>query len=278
MLVVRALLLLTALFGLTSPLQAQRTARGNAGLRATMTAFLRALPDDRGQDTTRRWFPTAGEWSYTHTIHEPGGGAIVGRWIVPAAQTSLLFGFGKGTGPTPIDDSFEVRYEGGQKEGVLLEVVMSTSDRWRRVGRNRFVPPGARASSPIFVEWRRENGRWVISAFGDEHTCNPRLAGYAVGDVMGVRGLPEPAQPMYAANEPWFINGEVRYFDGHRYMKFGQPRELQPGDLEQTGWHGNIRVYVEKGQTAAPRVLYVPTAADTYQPYVTYNLEDNLCP
>jgi len=243
-----------------------------------MTAFLRALPEDRQQDTTRRWFPTSGEWSYTHTIHEPGGGTLVGRWIVPAAQTSSLFGFGKGIGPTPIDDSFEVGYEGGQKEGVLLEVVMRTSDRWRLVGGNRFVPPGGRASSTIFVEWRREGSRWVISAFGDEHVCSPRLVGYAVGDVMRVRGLPEPAQTVYAAGEPWYINNDARSFDGHRYIKLSQPRELQPSDLEQVGWHGDIRVYVEKGQPIAPEVLYFPTAADTYQPYMTYNLEDNLCP
>jgi hypothetical protein len=242
-----------------------------------MTAFVRALRDERSQDTTRRWFPTSGDWSYTHTIHEPGGGTRVGRWIVPAAQTSLLFGYGTGTGPTPIDDSFEVNYE-GQKVGVLIDVVMTTSDRWRLVGRNRFVPPGARTSSPVFVEWRRENGRWVISAFGDEHYCHRRLVGYAVGDVMRVRSPPDPPHPAYAANEPWFINGDVRELDGHRYLKYGQPRELRPGDLEQIGWHGDIRVYVEKGHSAEPFVIYIPTAPETYQPYVTYNLEDNLCP
>lgn len=273
-----AWLLLTALFVPASPLPAQRTTRAHAGLRATMTAFLRALPDERGQDATRRWFPTSGEWSYTHTMREPGGGTVVGRWIVPAAQTSLLFGYEKGTGPTPIDDSFEVLYHGAQKAGVLIEVVMSTSDRWRLVGGNRFVPPGARASSPVFVEWRRENGRWVISAFGDEHACNARPIGHAVGDVMRVRGLPQPARPVYAAGEPWFIAGEARSLDGHRYIKLSQPRVIQPGDLEPIGWHGNVRVYVQRGYAARPFVLYVPTAADTYQPYITYSLEDNLCP
>ena len=38
--------------------------------------------------------------------------------------------------------------------------------RWRRVGGNRFVPPGAPASSPIFVEWRREGDAWVVAAAG----------------------------------------------------------------------------------------------------------------
>lgn len=30
------------------------------------------------------------------------------------------------------------------------------------------MPPFASASSPIFVEWRREGDKWVINAFGDE--------------------------------------------------------------------------------------------------------------
>jgi len=63
-------------------------------------------------------------------------------------------------------------YEGGQKLGLLLEVIMRTG-AWRLVGGNRFVPPGAPASSRTFVEWRQEGNRWVISAFGDEWFQNP---------------------------------------------------------------------------------------------------------
>lgn len=95
---------------------------------------------------------------------------------------------------------------------------------------------------------------------------------------MRVRGLSAPAQPVYAAGEPWYTNNEARSFDGHRYVKYGQPREIQPGDLEPIGWHGDIRVYVQRGQAAQPLVLYFPTAADLYQPYTAYSLEENLCP
>jgi len=273
-----ALLLLATLLGVTTPLQAQRTTHAPAGLRATMRAFHRALRNERGDTATRRWFPTTGSWSYTHTTHVPGRSDVVGRWIVPAGQTPVLFGFGKGVGPTPIDDSFEVRYEGGGKDESLIEMFMRTSERWRLVGGHRFVPRGAAASSPVFVEWRRENGRWVISAFGDAHHCNPRLAGEAKGDVMRARALPAPAAPAYAATEPWYINNLALFFDDHRYIKLSTPREIQPSDLEQIGWAGDIRVYVEKGAAGWPRVLYFPTAPDIYQPYETYNLEDNLCP
>ncbi len=37
-----------------------------------------------------------------------------------------------------------------------------------RRGRGAAPPTREPASSPTFVEWRREDGRWVVSAFGDE--------------------------------------------------------------------------------------------------------------
>jgi hypothetical protein len=160
------LVALLAAWALVSPLQAQHAARGGTDLRARMAEFLQSLPDDRGADTTRRFFPSSGDWSYTQTVHEENGGTHVERWVIPASQTSALFGFGKGVRVNPVRESFEIIYE-GQKYGRLLDVIMHTPDRWRLVGRNRFVPPGAPASSPVYVEWRREGDTWVISAFGD---------------------------------------------------------------------------------------------------------------
>jgi hypothetical protein len=130
------------------------------------------------------------------------------------------------------------------------------------------VPPGAPASSPVFVEWRREHGRWVISAFGDERYCRPPLLGYETGEIVRVRPLPERTPPVYAAKEGWYVDGELLRFDQQRYGKYGQPRELQPDEVEPFGWKDDVRVYVEKGQARLPLVLYVPTTApDIYQPY-----------
>lgn len=137
-----------------------------------MTEFLNALPDDRAQDTTRRFFPTSGQWTYTRTIHLKDGAIFVNQWVIPATKTSLLFGFGEAPPVDPVRESFEIHFE-GQKLGLLLDVIMRTPDQWRLVGRNRFVPPHAPANSPTYVEWRREEDTWVISAFGDEWFVNP---------------------------------------------------------------------------------------------------------
>ncbi|HEX9939091.1 MAG TPA: hypothetical protein VGB15_18255 [Longimicrobium sp.] len=55
-----------------------------------------------------------------------------------------------------------------QPVGLLVHQVLCRGVAWRPVSPTRFVPPGAGASSPTFVEWRREGGRWVIAAFGEE--------------------------------------------------------------------------------------------------------------
>jgi hypothetical protein len=244
-----------------------------------MAEFLRSLREVGPTDATRRFFPTEGDWSYTHTVHEVGGGARIQRWIFPAAQTSLLFGFDKDVEVDPVWDSFQADQH-GQTYGLLISIVEGTGRRrWRLVGRNRFVPPGAPASSPVFVQWRREHGGWVISAFGDERWCEPRLPGHERGEVVPERRLPEPARPVYAASEDWYINGELLRFDEQRYARYRQPRNIQPDDLEPVGWKGEIRVYAEKRRTRAPMVLYVPAAPDLYQPYLAFGSgPDPYCP
>jgi len=276
----RTLFLLLLLWcSLASRAQAQAAARGQAGVRARMAECLRSLPEDGPTDTTRRFFPTTGDWSYTHTVHESGGGTRIQRWIFPAAQTSLLFGYDQDVKVDPVRGSFEADPH-GQTYGLLISIVNeSWQRRWRLVGRNRFVPPGAPASSPVFVEWRRELGRWVISAFGDERYCEPRRLGYERGEVAPVRRLPAPAKPAYAASERWYLDSNLLRFDGQRYARYGQPRELQPGDLEQVGWKDDVRVYVEKGQAHLRLVLYVPVAPDIYQPYQAFGSgPDPYCP
>jgi hypothetical protein len=149
------------------PLPAQDVARADSGLRARMSEFLSVVWEHRASDTTRTFFPTSGDWSYTRTVHPRNGDARIERWIIPAAQTSRLFGFGP-SAVGGLRESFEVNYE-GQKVGLLINVIgHSSNEKWQFVGQTRFVPPFLPVSSPTFVEWRKEGDRWVISSFGDE--------------------------------------------------------------------------------------------------------------
>jgi hypothetical protein len=43
---------------------------------------------------------------------------------------------------------------------------IADGEMWPRIGGARFVPPGQDASSPTFVTWRKEAGRWVIDEIG----------------------------------------------------------------------------------------------------------------
>lgn len=232
-----------------------------------MAEFVEAVAENGPTEPTRRFFPVTGDWSYTHTVHLASGPARVQRWTFPAAQTSRLFGFDQDAPVNPVWDSFLIDPH-GQPEGLLIASLGVRP--WRLVGRNRFVPPGAPASSPVFVEWRREDGRWVISAFGDERYCAHPLLGHGAGEIVRVRSMPERSPPVYAANERWYADDEHLRFDAWRYLKYGLVRQFQLGDLEPFGWKGDVRVYVERGQAEFPIVLYIPTAPDLYQPYQAF--------
>jgi hypothetical protein len=137
-----------------------------------MAEFLQALPDERSGEPTRRFFPTVGDWSYTRTVHAPNGENRTQRWVLPAAETSRLFGSGKGVRVNPVIESLEIIYE-NYKAGLLLDRILHSPGAWRLVRGNRFVPPSCPASCPTYVEWRREGDSWVISAFGDEWFQDP---------------------------------------------------------------------------------------------------------
>lgn len=161
-------------YGGLCPAHAQRAHREPAELRARMAEFLHALPDQRSSESTRRFFPMSGVLRYTRTVHESAGGIRRENWIIPAEEISRLFGYGENVSTNAVNESLEINYE-AQKAGLLLDFIMNTSDDWRLVGSNRFVPPGAPSSSPTYVEWRREGRDWVIGAFGDEWFKGPEF-------------------------------------------------------------------------------------------------------
>ena len=130
-----------------------------AGLVARNAAFLAAVAhgDDAG---VAAFFARTGEVAYVHARHERDGDRVA-RWRFPAADVPKAIERG------PLSPSFYAQVE-RQPIGLFAHQLAVRGARWRWAGGTRFVPPGARASSPIFVEWRREDGQWVVSAFGDE--------------------------------------------------------------------------------------------------------------
>ena len=140
-------------------------AQPRPGLDERMHEFIVSV-DRLGPEGLVRYFPTTGDVMYrrtTHTAEETRAGV----WRFPASEVSgALAAYG------PLWESFEMQYE-AQPVGLFAHQVKLRAGRWRRVRGTRFVPPGADASSPIYVEWRQEGTNWVIAEFGDELFAPP---------------------------------------------------------------------------------------------------------
>lgn len=240
------------------------------GLESRNQAFLRAVKD-APRDSVAAFFPRRGDWTWTQVTEgaPPGHPLRVRRFAAtetlraiqpngPVCGSFLQVGGGVGPFETVLAGRIEVA---GRIEG--------DGTRWRRVAGNRFVPPGESARSPTFVQWRREDGRWVVSAFGDAKQWFPRVLGYVRGadDVVRDTVLRLPPTPVYAAEAPWYLDNRTIYFDGSGYTKYGRPRAIADSlSLRRVGRFGLIGVYAEK-EDAYATLLYFPVAPGRYQPY-----------
>lgn len=130
-----------------------------ASLQQRMDGFLAAVRS-RDADSMVAFFPQTGEWRYLHTVHSEQG-SRTGAWLLPAADTREAITRGD------LAQSFRIHGE-AQTIGLFAHQVRGRPGQWRLVSGRRFVPPGAGMSSSIFVTWRRENGKWVISSLADE--------------------------------------------------------------------------------------------------------------
>lgn len=133
----------------------QCATRNQSTLEGRNCAFLKA-----GARRTE-FLPTVGSFTYFSTSHSPAR-TLVGTWRFTAADIPRA-----GDRDGPLSGVFAILVE-GQPVGRLAHQVLHRGTAWRRVNGTRFVPPGAPASSPVFVEWRREGNAWVVSAIGDE--------------------------------------------------------------------------------------------------------------
>jgi hypothetical protein len=131
-----------------------------AALEGRNCSFLRAVRGI-GRDTVEAFFPRTGVLTYVTTTYDDGG-HVVGTWRFPAAALSPLH-WGH-----PLFWVFDINIE-GQPIGTLSHQLLNRSTLWRRVERTlRFVPIDAPDDSALYVEWRREDGQWVVSVIGDE--------------------------------------------------------------------------------------------------------------
>lgn len=74
--------------------------------------------------------------------------------------------------------------------------------------------------------------------------------------------------PTFAEGRPFFIANEAIPFGGRRYVPFGLPRPVAPGELRRVGDYEGIGVFVEADAVGLPSVLYLPARPDCeYQPY-----------
>lgn len=214
------------------------------------------------------FFPRRGDWDWVQTMKGPRGVRRAVTWRIPGAETLRAIGDGG-----PACESFETAGgDVGPTEDSFAR--LAGDEGWRRTGRARFVPPGAPARSPVFVQWRREGGAWVVDAFGDVQPYTPALLGRPVEMISRDTG-PVPGVPAYAAGTDWYRDSEPLVLDGLRYVKYGPPRPFFEADmvhLARIGARGRVGIYMETAMNdvPVPGVLFVSVAPGEFQPYMGF--------
>jgi hypothetical protein len=241
------------------PLAAQTSAPAatEATLAARMQAFLEEVEDFPNTGLVE-FFPRRGDWTWFQTLRDFAGTVRgVGVWRFPGAETPRVIGEGG-----PACESFEgVTGEAAPWEGRLGMQAMRPG-RWRRVRGNRFVPPGESARSPVFVEWRREDDAWVVSAVGDEDFHSPWLLGREGGSFRSDTAV--VAEDAAFAPEDWY----TITIAGRRAPRYGTPRPMARAELTRVGVLSRVSVYVPRESSwETSEVLYLPVSPGRYQPY-----------
>jgi hypothetical protein len=223
-----------------------------------MRAFVEAAPE-APNDSVAAFFPRRGDWTWVRTAHHHArrGPTRVGVRRFPGAETLRAIGTGG-----PVCESFDQPAGVGPYEGRLGMQAMLNRGPWRRVRGTRFVPPGEPASSPVFVEWRREDGAWVVSAFGDRDVYDPRVLGRPPRPAWrDTTGVPEDAA--FAPAEWYMIT-----LGGVRFPKYGIPRPLDRSRLVRIGVFQGVSVFAEPEENPdQPYIVYLPTAPGQVQGY-----------
>jgi hypothetical protein len=231
-----------------------------------MRDFVETLQERR--EGIEDFFPRRGAWTWILTTRSLSGRATVERQPFLASETLAAMEH-----PGPLCETFSRGGDAASVENLMHHLRVNPLP-WRLVDGRRFVPPGTSPRSPTFVEWRREDGRWVVSAVGEERTGGPPLLGRPRNPVVldsapaepGV--LPLPSTGMYAARTPWYEAHEPIVSRDTWLVKYGLPVQLASGDVTRIGSVNGVGVYAETGAKGLAEVLYVPVDAQgRFQPY-----------
>jgi len=85
----------------------------------------------------------------------------------------------------------------------------------------------------------------------------------ASGDTSGL-----PPVEANAQGADWYVNNAPITFNGNRYVKYGLPRVLGVGDVNNVGSYENVPVFAEPSAATPPEVIYVPVGSRCeFQPY-----------
>lgn len=256
-----AAIVLVLLAALATPARAQDPADG---LEARMDAFLAALPEVSLPTKLRPFFPRRAPWTWVVTHRYDHRPDIVGRWRFDAADLATATGF-----DGPLCETFSM---GGDAMvvGTLMHTIRVSDRWWRRVPGNRFVPADRGHGSRVFVQWRREDGGWVVSEIGDERFRATPLLGREVDAVQmapGPYSPPRPPEERYAAGLAWFEENQPIRVEGELLVKYGLARSMDPADLVRVGVKDGVPVYAERGGHIDPGVVYLAVSPGLVQPY-----------
>ena len=242
--------LVAALLTAAVPAAAQRSREASPAGRTR--AFLLALA--QGADSAARFFPRRGDWTWVHTTEYDVGRKIAGVWRFRGADAARVMGRG---GPmcAQVDDT------SASALSQELVAVMSGSTPWRRARGLRFVPPDMGARAPLFVQWRREDGAWVVDGIGSVAYASLPMPG---ADVRTAVRDSVPGQPPawgYAEHAEWYVRPEPIFFERLAYVKYGPPRVLPRDRLERIATLVGIPVYADAGSRGTPELIHVPVNA-----------------
>ena len=78
-----------------------------------------------------------------------------------------------------------------------------------------------------------------------------------------------PVDSSFAASARWYHDYEPIVFNGRRYIIYGLPRALPPGDVVARGEYRGVTVFTEPmASRPSPEVLYLPVRPTCeFQPY-----------